>query len=50
MALRIVVALFVALRAVLVYGEATQLSTRPVRLPRRRSAAPVSLADVRALS
>jgi hypothetical protein len=46
MALRIAVALFVALRAVLVYGEAAQLTTRPVRLPRFRTAAHAPLADV----
>jgi hypothetical protein len=34
MALRIAMALVTALRAVLIYGEATGLSTRPVQLPR----------------
>ena len=34
MAFRIVVALITALRAVLIYGEATQLATRRVELPR----------------
>jgi hypothetical protein len=38
MAVRIAVALFTALRAVLVYGEATDLATRPIELPRLRSA------------
>ena len=54
MALRIAVAFLVALRAVLIYGEAADLSTRPVRLPRWRSPAPAPLgsggADVHALS
>jgi hypothetical protein len=34
MALRLAVAAFAALRAVLIYGEAAQLTTRPVRVPR----------------
>jgi hypothetical protein len=38
MAGRIAVALFIALRAVLIYGEATQLATRPIELPRLRFA------------
>jgi hypothetical protein len=38
MALRIAVAAFAALRAVLVYGEAGRLATEPVRLPRIRRA------------
>ena len=38
MAVRIAVALFTALRAVLIYGEATQLATRPIELPRLRFA------------
>ena len=36
MALRIAVAAFAALRAVLVYGEAGRLSTEPLELPRVR--------------
>ena len=38
MAVRIAVALFTAFRAVLIYGEATQLATRPIELPRLRFA------------
>jgi hypothetical protein len=38
MAIRIAVAFFTALRAVLIYGEATQLATRPIELPRLRFA------------
>jgi hypothetical protein len=34
MALRIVVAAFAALRAVLIYGDATRLATEPLTLPR----------------
>jgi hypothetical protein len=39
MALRIAVAAFAALRAVLVYGEVDRLTTQPLRLPRIRRAA-----------
>ncbi len=38
MAVRIALALFTALRAVLIYGEATQLTTRRIELPRLRPA------------
>ena len=38
MTLRIAVAAFAALRAVLVYGEAGRLTTEPLRLPRIRRA------------
>ena len=51
MALRIAVAAVTALRAVLIYGEAADLSTRPIRLPSARRAtrpafAPPAAADV----
>jgi hypothetical protein len=36
MALRIAFAAFVAVRAVLVYGDAGRLSTEPITLPRLR--------------
>ncbi len=39
MALRVAVAVFAALRAVLVYGEAARLTAEPLRLPRIRRAA-----------
>lgn len=39
MALRIAVAAFAALRAVLVYGEAGRLATEPIEPPRVRRAA-----------
>jgi hypothetical protein len=45
MALRIAVGLYAALRAVLVYGEAGQLATRPILVPRVKSAARPSLAQ-----
>ena len=38
MALRIAVAAFVAVRAVLVYGDAGRLATEPITLPRLRRA------------
>jgi hypothetical protein len=38
MALRLAVAAFLALRAVLVYGDAGRLATEPVTLPRLRRA------------
>ena len=44
MALRIAVALFTALRAVLIYGEATDLATRPIHLPRLKRSLPRALA------
>jgi hypothetical protein len=52
MALRIVVGLVSALRAVLIYGEAAELMTRPVLVPRVKHAAPSRLApgEVQALS
>jgi hypothetical protein len=34
MALRIAVAAYAALRAVLIYGDAARLATEPLRLPR----------------
>jgi hypothetical protein len=52
MALRLAVAFVAALRAVLIYGEAAQLTTRPVRWPRVRRAAPApgGVLDGQALS
>jgi hypothetical protein len=56
MALRILVAFLIALRAVLVYGEVGRLTTEPVRLPRfrlRRAARPAlapAEADAQALA
>jgi hypothetical protein len=44
MALRIAVAAFAALRAMLVYGEAGRLTTQPIELPRRRRAPRASAA------
>jgi hypothetical protein len=38
MTLRIALAAFAALRAVLVYGEVDRMSTEPLRLPRIRRA------------
>jgi hypothetical protein len=43
---RIAVGLFAALRAVLIYGEAAQLATQPLVLPRLKVAARSSLAPV----
>jgi hypothetical protein len=43
MALRIAVGAFAALRAVLIYGEAAELATRPLQPPRIRRAAQWSL-------
>jgi hypothetical protein len=40
MTLRIAVALFAAIRAALIYGEASRLTTQPLELPRLRRAAP----------
>ena len=40
MAVRIIVGILAALRAVLIYGEAGTLASRPVRVPRLGSAAP----------
>ena len=42
MALRIAVGVFAALRAVLIYGEAAQLATRPIQVPRVKPAAAAS--------
>jgi hypothetical protein len=52
MAVRIAVGLIAAVRAVLIYGEAAQLTSRPVRMPRVRRAAPSPAAalDGQALS
>ena len=52
MALRIAVAVFAALRAVLVYGEAARLTTEPLRLPpiRRGANSAPALIDAHRLS
>jgi hypothetical protein len=50
MAVRIALALVTALRAVLIYGEATGLSTRPVQLPRFMRAGRSPLLDGQAIS
>jgi hypothetical protein len=54
MALRIAVGVVAALRAVLIFGEAADLSTRPIRVPSfrraRRPALAPAPADVRVLS
>ena len=42
MPLRVALGVFAALRAVLVYGEATRLASEPLEVPRIRPAAPVA--------